>query len=101
MNRIKSAKVKIELLDEITSDILSKLKCIKMTYKVVGLKPKTEYDMNVHDYVTVYGNDGKPVMTDDWQLVEKTEDELTEVDKARIEILHSILSALGGLLSEV
>ena len=101
MYRIQSAKVKVELLGEISSDVLSKIESIKMTYKVVGLKPKTEYDMNVHDYVTVYGNDGKPVMTDDWQLVEKTEDELTEMDNLKLETLNSVMRALGELLDEV
>ena len=101
MGKISTAKAKIELLDEIASEVCSKIKGIKMTYKVVGLKPKTEYNSYVHEYVQVYDEGGNPEMTDDWQLVEKTEDELTEVDKASLEILNSILSALGGLLDEV
>lgn len=101
MNRISKAKVKIEVLDEIASEVYSKIESIKTDYRVVGLKPKTEYDMNAHEYVTVYDKDGKPEMINDWQTVEKTEDELTDTDKAKLEILNSILWDLGELLNEV
>lgn len=101
MTKIQRRRIRLEVLEKFVEWGIGfcndEQNSIRKIYKVVG--EQQDYRWENHERVPLWEDPERtiPVMTDKWDFVEKSDDELSEEDCIRIEILENIIKKLEAI----
>ena len=100
-NKFMTAKIKAEILEGIYSDLEYKLKDASKYWGKTGKKKqKEQYNSETQTYELCFDDNGDPIMTDEYDEIEYTEEELNEHPEvvAKIEVITQLMNSLDKLL---
>lgn len=92
------AQIRAEVLSSLYDTVQEKIKDVKTDYRVVKKNAAQATDWKTGEYLWEDEEQTIPKMKDEWGHVTKTDDELTDEDRVRIEVLRDVGKALEKLL---
>ena len=92
------AQIRAEVLSSLYDVVQEKIKDTQTDYRVVKKNATQATDWKTGEYLWEDEEQTIPKMKDEWGHVTKTDDELTEEDRIRIDVLRDVGKALEKLL---
>lgn len=97
MEKIKTKKELLNILaDRIFPNLEMAEKDAREDYKITGKTDKQKKDWKTDELL--FDDNGDPIYEDKWEYVEKTPEEMTEDDNAKIAAIEIIRNALEKLI---
>jgi len=100
-NKFMATKIKAEILEGIYSDLEYKLKDATRYWGRTGeQKQKEKYNKETDKYEPCFDDNGDPIMTDVYDDIEYTEEELEEHPEvvAKIEVIKQLMKDMEKML---
>lgn len=101
MNKFMEAKIKAEILEDMYSNLDYKLKDATKYWGKTGCKKqKTVWNKETKEYDPQFDENGDPIMEDEWDDIEYTEEELEDHPEviARIAVIKQLMKELEKML---
>ena len=99
MNKFEARRFEIEELSVIYNYLEQRLNDLSRNFQVVGKKQRTKYKAETGEYEPVWEDEEHtiPSMTDDWDYVDLSDDELSEENLTKKAVVKKLMEYLEKL----